>query len=79
MTRVRIGQALATPTPDQVSDTQIDVALPAGLRAGIQAAQVEHPTLMGTPPTLHSGVESNAAAFVLQPTITLGVSGVGPT
>ena len=79
VTRVRIGQALATPTPDQVSDTQIDVALPAGLRAGIQSAQVEHPTLMGTPPTLHSGVESNAAAFVLQPTITLGVSGVGPT
>ena len=55
------------------------MALPAGLRAGIQSAQIEHPTLMGTPPTLHSGVESNAAAFVLQPTITLGVSGVGPT
>ncbi|MCU0500447.1 MAG: DUF4255 domain-containing protein [Anaerolineae bacterium] len=79
VTRVRIGQTLATPTPDQVSDTQLDVALPAGLRAGIQSAQVEHPTLMGTPPTLHSGVESNAAAFVLQPVITLGVSGVGPT
>lgn len=79
VTRVRIGQQLATPAPDQVSATQIDVPLPGGLRAGIQSAQVEHPTLMGTPPTLHSGVESNAAPFVLQPTIILAVSNVGPT
>ena len=79
VTRVRIGQVLATPPPDQVSDTQIDVALPAGLRAGVQSVQVEHPWLMGTPPTLHGGIESNAAPFVLQPTITLAVSGVKPT
>lgn len=79
VTRVRIGQTLTTPAPAQINDTQIDVALPVGLRAGIQSAQVEHPTPMGTPPTLHSGVESNAAAFVLQPTATFAVSNVTPT
>jgi hypothetical protein len=79
VTRVRVGQQVATPAPAQVSDTQIDVALPAGLRAGIQSVQIEHFTLMGTPPTPHSGVESNAAPFVLQPAITLGVTNVAST
>ena len=79
VTRVRIGQQVATPAPGQVSDTQIDVTLPAGLRAGIQSAQIEQLTLMGTPLMPHSGVESNAVPFVLQPTITLGVTNVGPT
>jgi len=79
VTRVRIGKQMVTPAPAQTSDTRIDIALPVGLRAGIQSAQVEHPTLMGTPPMLHSGIESNAAPFLLQPTITLAVSNVTPT
>lgn len=76
VTRVRIGQTVVTPAPDQVSDSQIDVVLPAGLRAGIRSVQVEHPRLMGTPPTQHGGIESNAAAFILQPNITLTVSNI---
>ena len=79
ITRVRFGQVVTTLTPDQVSDAQINVPVPAGLRAGIQSIQVEHPTLMGTPPALHSGIESNVAPFVLQPAATFGVSNVGPT
>jgi hypothetical protein len=79
VTRVRIGSTVTTLAPAQVGDTQVDVALPAGLRAGIQSAQIEHPTPMGTPPTLHGGVESNAAAFVLHPVATFGVSNVTPT
>ena len=47
VTRVRIGQQVATPAPGQVSDTQIDVTLPAGLRAGIQSAQIEQLTADG--------------------------------
>jgi hypothetical protein len=78
VTRVRIGQQMATPAPAQTGDRQIDVALPAGLRAGIQSVQIEHPLLMGTPPELHSGVESNAAPFLLQPTISPAVSNVTP-
>ncbi len=78
-TRVRIGGQVATPAPDSTSDTRIEIALPAGLRAGIQSVQVEQPTLMGTPPVLHSGIESNAMPFLLQPAVTLAVSNVTPT
>ena len=76
LTQVRIGDLVVTPAPERVSDTQIDVPLPGGLRAGIQSVQVEHPTLMGTPPVVHAGSESNAAPFVLQPTITPAVANV---
>jgi hypothetical protein len=70
ITKVRIGDVEATPT--SASDTQISLPLIApfdALQAGVQAAQVVHLTLIGTPPTLHRGVESNVAAFVLSPTI----------
>ncbi len=75
-TRVRFGETLVTPLADQISDTQIQVTLPAGLRVGVQSVQVVHLRLMGTPPTPHSGVESNAAAFVLQPAATFAVANV---
>ena len=78
-TAVRIGQTEVTPATGDVSDTQIDVVLPPGLRAGIQSVQVVHPALMGSPLASHSGVELNAVPFVLQPAITVSVSGVTPT
>jgi Pvc16 N-terminal domain len=74
-TQVRIGDVEVT--PDAVSDREIRVSLnsppfPAmALRAGIQGIQVSHPLLIGTPPVPHRGSESNVAAFVLRPTITL--------
>jgi len=79
VTQVRIGEVEVTPASENVSDTQISLLLssppfPAGsLRAGVQGVQVVHPMMMGEPLTLHRGVESNVAAFVLRPTIT-GVS-----
>ena len=76
LTRVRIGETLTTPPPTQTTDTQIDLELPAGLRAGVQSVQVEHPQAMGTPPTPHGGIESNAVPFVLQPRVEASVSGV---
>lgn len=74
VTQVRIGEVEVEPPSEDVSDTQISLplsSLPAGsLRAGVQGVQVVHPMMMGDPPTLHRGVESNLAAFVLRPTVT---------
>lgn len=73
-TTVRFGQIDVAPPASQVSDTQIKVILPAGLRAGVQSLQIVQPVLIGTPPLPHSGVESNVAPFVLHPLITATVS-----
>jgi hypothetical protein len=61
------GNQLAPPS---VSDTEIGATLPAGLRAGLHALQVQHFRRMGTPEVDHRGVESNVAPFVLTPQIT---------
>jgi hypothetical protein len=77
-TLVRIGDTEVTPT--HVSETEIEVALSdfpvAALRAGIQGVQVVQPLLMGTPPSRHGGLESNVAAIVLRPTMTVGAVNV---
>lgn len=57
-------------TPASVTDTEILLPLPAGVHAGMKSLQVVQKMSMGTPPALHRGVESAAAAFVLRPTIT---------
>lgn len=53
-----------------VSSEQVAFNLPAGLLAGITGVQVAHLFDIGTPPDEHRGIESNVAAFVLQPQIT---------
>jgi hypothetical protein len=50
--------------------------LPAALTAGVQALQVVHQQLLGTPPVPHAGVESNVLAFVLHPTLTIVLENV---
>lgn len=70
VTHVIIGGIETAPAPENVSDTQIRVPLPAGLQAGVQGVQVVQQLSMGTPPAPHRGVESNVAAFVLHPTVT---------
>lgn len=63
--------------PLDVGETQIRALLPAGLRVGMQVIQVAQKILMGDPPLEHRGFESNAAAFILSPTIVPGaLSGV---
>jgi len=79
ITQVRIGPVLLTTEPDKISDAEIIVALPPGLRAGVQAIQVVQPRLMGKPPIAHAGIESNIAPFVLHPTITASVSNITNT
>jgi hypothetical protein len=89
VTQVRISGIEVTPAPEDVSDTQIILPLSLALkspplaspplseltlRAGVQGIQVVH--------LPHRGVESNVAAFVLRPTITVinvsNVQGSGP-
>jgi hypothetical protein len=76
-TRVNAGGIDVEPL--QVTDRAVVVRLPAGLHAGVQGVQVVQPHQMGTPPTPHRGVESNAAAFVLRPRVTASVSNVTST
>lgn len=75
VTRVLFGDSEVVPDPDLVGDTQISLALPAGLKAGVLGAQVAHLLLLGggegglPPGTLHRGSLSNMAPFVLHPQI----------
>jgi hypothetical protein len=72
ITRVRVGGTEVE--PEEATDARISVPLPTDLRPGVHGAQVVQYARMGTPPTPHTGVESNVAAFVLSPKITASVS-----
>lgn len=78
-TQVRVGPKVVVPPPQSVGEREIEVTLPADLPAGIHAAQVGHPRMMGTPPTPHGGAESNAVPFVLHPLMTPAVTAVTKT
>lgn len=75
VTRVRLGDVFVPGGSLEVSAERITFPLAGitGLRAGVQGVQVVHEVLMGEPEpgVPHRGVESNAAAFVLHPTITV--------
>lgn len=70
VTRVSISGIEQTPQPQNLSDEEIKIALPSGLRAGINSVQIVHKLMLGNPPAEHRGFESNVAAFVLAPKIT---------
>jgi hypothetical protein len=69
ITQVFISDLDVTSEITSVTDGEIDLTLPSGLRAGVQGLQVVQPALMGSPPAPHTGVRSNLAPFVLHPTI----------
>jgi hypothetical protein len=74
-TQVLIGGNLVPANQIEVTDNQIIASIPATTPAGVSGVQVIHKTLLGSPPVPHRGVESNVAAFVLQPRIeTIGIS-----
>ena len=83
VTSVRIGGLEVV--PDSVTETQIKVPLKSppflvdSLRAGVLGAQVIHRLNMGSPAAPHQGFESNVAAFVLRPAITVGAVTVTST
>lgn len=70
VTRVSINGAEQTPAPD-LSDTEIKIALPPGCSSGINSLQIVHKLMLGSPPAEHRGFESNVAAFVVAPKITI--------
>lgn len=70
ITQAIVNGIEVTPAPEDISERQITISLPSGLKAGVQGLQVVHQMLMGTPPVPHKGVESNLVAFVLHPAIT---------
>jgi hypothetical protein len=69
VTLLLISGSELTPQPQDVSDKEIRVALPANLRAGINSVQVVQKLMLGVPPAEHRGFESNVAALVLAPKI----------
>ena len=63
--------------PLSVTETEVILAVPTGLHAGVHALQVVQKIAMGAGPgTPHRGFESNVAAFVLSPTTTQTVSNI---
>jgi hypothetical protein len=78
-TLVMVGGLAVTPAPADLDDSQVIVALPSGLSAGVQGVQVVHQRDMGEPPQPHRGVESNLAAFVLSPQVTGASTAAAPT
>lgn len=77
--QVRFGGGTLV-TPSDISDTQISVTLPSSLSAGINTVQVVHSVDFGSEasPDLRPGIESNAVAFMLVPTITQLSSSISP-
>ncbi len=78
VTRVRLGEAFVPPpsltvTPNRITFPLVGIA---GLRAGVLGVQVVQEVLMGEPDpgVPHRGVESNAAALVLHPVVTVPAS-----
>jgi hypothetical protein len=70
-TELRIGELEAAPEEASATEIRLDLSSlpPDSIRAGVLGAQVIHPRMMGTPETLHAGLESNVVAFVLRPTV----------
>jgi len=66
-------------TPDAVGENEVVFTLPPGLHAGVKSLQIVQRRLLGTPLAAHRGVESNAAPFVLRPTITGALTAIPAT
>lgn len=67
-------------TPTGITDTELTLPLPPGLRAGVKGLQVVQKLAMGFNGLSHRGFESNVAPFVLRPHIkaSLAVAAVSP-
>jgi hypothetical protein len=81
ITSVLIGGIKFVPALADLGDKQIKIVLPPTLpdvlRAGVQSVQVVHEIDLGKPRLAHRGVESNVAAFILDPAITFSPNASG--
>jgi hypothetical protein len=73
MTRIRITGRSSLLNPQTVQDTQVSLILPPDLPAGIQGVQVVH-LEPNSDRTVVQEIQSNLAAFVIQPIIRVHVS-----
>ena len=71
---VSVNFGTVTASPDTLTESQILVTVPTGLRAGINTVQVIHPLDFGTTLEPHQGFESNFMPFILRPQIILPVT-----
>jgi hypothetical protein len=62
-------------TPTIISDTQMSVALPADVPAGVRSLQIAQSVMLGSPAVAHTGNLSNAQGFVVHPVISTPVTG----
>jgi hypothetical protein len=67
-TKINFGAVAAAPT--LVTDSRIEVTVPATLQPGVNTVQVVHPLDLGTNQEPHGGFASNAVAFMLVPQIS---------
>jgi hypothetical protein len=58
------------PEPTSAAAGELKVAIPDSVTTGIKQVRVLHPLSIGTPETLHKGMESNKALFAIVPVIT---------
>jgi hypothetical protein len=75
VTKVLLDAIPFPPAEKDISASQISLPVPTTLRAGLHTAQVAHELKIGTPPQPHRGIESNVAAFLLHPKITVPATG----
>ena len=75
MTQIRFTGQSSLVTPQEIQDSQISLPLPLNLSAGIQGVQVVHREI-NPDPGAGQQVESNVAAFVVHPSITIAVNSV---
>lgn len=74
ITRIRLGNQEKLLVPEDVKETQISLLVPPDLYAGVQGVQVVH-LKMGDIGQKQQ-IESNVAAFVLHPKITVAIAQV---
>ncbi|MFN6461951.1 MAG: DUF4255 domain-containing protein [Nostoc sp. DedVER02] len=75
ITRIRLSNTETLIVPHDVKETQISLLVPSDLSASVQGIQVVHLTMNNSGQTDYV-VESNVAAFVLHPKITVFVAQV---
>lgn len=71
-TELKIGQfdVAAAKVTDKLITHDLSTIAATDLRAGVQAIQVVHPLLIGSPAVPHPGVESSASALTIVPIIS---------
>ena len=69
VTIVWFGGVDVTPPATDVTDTRINLLVPANARAGMLPVRIEHRRLMGNPPAARSAGQSNAAPLTVIPAV----------